>query len=158
MITEFKYVGKRKQNRIIGPLRCHKNSFRQLDEIKRTCENLISSTQTDLELFTVCQTNHLYNLLSNTFVRFIKFLLFLTIKTCQNCVIDFQIQHEQLHLRNQIEDILAENKTIDKKLEALKTTTVQITGESRDDATREKFTNDALLNIKKQIDSLEAVS
>lgn len=67
------------------------------------------------------------------------------------------MQHAQLHLRNQIEDILAENKTIDTKLEALKTT-VQITGDSRDDATREKFTNDALLNIKKQIDSLEAVS
>ncbi|XP_018785624.1 PREDICTED: centrosomal protein of 55 kDa [Bactrocera latifrons] len=90
--------------------------YEQLDEIKKTCENLISQTQTELALFT----------------------------------------HEQLHLRNQIDDILAENKTIDKKLEALKTTTVQITGESRDDATREKFTNDALLNIKKQIDSLEA--
>lgn len=68
------------------------------------------------------------------------------------------MQHEQIHLRKQIEDILTENKTINTKLESLKTATVQIAGDSRDDATREKFTNDALLNVKKQIDFLEAVS
>uniref|UniRef100_W8BGP0 Uncharacterized protein n=1 Tax=Ceratitis capitata TaxID=7213 RepID=W8BGP0_CERCA len=66
------------------------------------------------------------------------------------------MQHEQIHLRKQIEDILTENKTINTKLESLKTATVQIAGDSRDDATREKFTNDALLNVKKQIDFLEA--
>ncbi|XP_017475879.1 PREDICTED: M protein, serotype 5 isoform X1 [Rhagoletis zephyria] len=91
-------------------------NYMYLAEIKKTCENLISQTQTDLELF----------------------------------------KHEQHILRNQIEDILAENKAINTKLEVLKGTTDQIKGDSRDDATREKFSNDALLNVKKQIDSLEA--
>ncbi|XP_067619639.1 putative leucine-rich repeat-containing protein DDB_G0290503 isoform X2 [Eurosta solidaginis] len=66
------------------------------------------------------------------------------------------MQHEQHQLRSQIEDILAENKKLNIKLELLKTSTDQKTGDSRDDATREKLTNDALLNVKKQIDFLEA--
>ncbi|XP_054736105.1 cilia- and flagella-associated protein 57 isoform X2 [Anastrepha obliqua] len=96
-------------------LDCHIQCFRHLAEIKTTCENLISQTQTDLELF----------------------------------------KNEQHQLRNKIEEILAENQTINTKLDVLKTTTNKITEDSRDDATRERFTNDALLNVKKQIDSLE---
>lgn len=74
------------------------------------------------------------------------------------------MQNEQQHLQKQIQEILVENNRFNSKLEFLKGATTQRTsstirngGESRDDATREKLTNEAFQNVKKQIEYLQAV-
>ncbi|XP_065371944.1 putative leucine-rich repeat-containing protein DDB_G0290503 [Calliphora vicina] len=70
------------------------------------------------------------------------------------------MQNEQQHLQKQIREILLENSRLNSKLDVLKsaTPTIPLTtdGESRDDATREKLTNEAFQNVKKQIDYLQA--
>ncbi|KAM7363589.1 uncharacterized protein ACRADG_000438 isoform 2-T2 [Cochliomyia hominivorax] len=74
------------------------------------------------------------------------------------------MQNEQQHLQKQIQEILVENSLINSKLEVLKgaatsnitSSTIRTVGESRDDATREKLTNEAFQNVKKQIDYLQA--
>lgn len=74
------------------------------------------------------------------------------------------MQNEQQQLQRQMEEILVENNLINSKLEVLKSATttfvpaaIRTGAESRDDATREKLTNDAFQNVKKQIDYLQAV-
>lgn len=54
----------------------HIKSFRYLAEIKKTCENLISQTQTDLELFKVCQTNQIdFSIIQKTHTKSVSELL-----------------------------------------------------------------------------------
>uniref|UniRef100_A0A1A9WPG3 Uncharacterized protein n=1 Tax=Glossina brevipalpis TaxID=37001 RepID=A0A1A9WPG3_9MUSC len=67
------------------------------------------------------------------------------------------MQNDQQQLQQQIQNILEENHRINSKLEILKSSTSTGPGgnDSRDDATREKLTNDAYKNVKKQIDYLQ---
>lgn len=71
------------------------------------------------------------------------------------------MQNEQQLLQKQIREIVVENSRLNSKLEVLKSATPTIPlrtdSESRDDATREKLTNEAFQNVKKQIDYLQAV-
>uniref|UniRef100_A0A1B0BUK9 Uncharacterized protein n=1 Tax=Glossina palpalis gambiensis TaxID=67801 RepID=A0A1B0BUK9_9MUSC len=65
--------------------------------------------------------------------------------------------NEQQQLQQTIKEILEENHEINSKLEILKSSHCTGPGgnDSRDDATREKLTNDAYKNVRKQIDYLQ---
>ncbi|XP_037810950.1 tropomyosin [Lucilia sericata] len=89
-------------------------------------------------------------------------------KCCEKLITETQcdieiFRNEQQQLQKQIREIVAENNRINTHLEVLKSATSTIapsalktSGESRDDATREKLTNEAFQNVKKQIDYLQA--
>lgn len=70
------------------------------------------------------------------------------------------MQNEQQQLQQQLKGILEENRQVNSKLEILKSSTCTGLGgnDSRDDATREKLTNDTYKNVKKQIDYLQTVT
>lgn len=66
------------------------------------------------------------------------------------------MQQEQHEFLKQIHKIQDENNELNSKLDVLKNAT-QV-GETRDDATREKLTSDAVKNVMRQIEYLQAVS
>lgn len=81
------------------------------------------------------------------------------------------MQNDQSVLHEQIQVILEENRAMNSKLEILKNATEKavirasesaakignIANDSRDDATHEKETRDGFVNVKKQVDYLQAV-
>lgn len=63
------------------------------------------------------------------------------------------MQHEQQTLQQKIFEIQEENNRINSKVEVLKNSS----GETKDDATREKFNQDAVRNAMQQIEYLKTV-
>lgn len=63
------------------------------------------------------------------------------------------MQHEQQALQQKIFEIQEENNRINSKVEVLKNSS----GETKDDATREKLNQDAVRNAMQQIEYLKAV-
>lgn len=63
------------------------------------------------------------------------------------------MQHEQQALQQKIFEIQEENNRINSKVEVLKNSS----GETKDDATREKINQDAVRNAMQQIEYLKAV-